>query len=130
MCRESIENNGNWFVASIVMSEIDVHNSSLTSENTWENTYLVKSENISSAYDKATSIGKSECRTYNSDKDVRGTQWVFLGVSELVPVFEDIEDGAEILWTDHSSMHIDEARSLTRPQEFWIDRDSPGSKGH
>jgi hypothetical protein len=29
-------------------------------------------------------------------------QWIFEGVTEVLPVYEEIEDGAEIMWAEYS----------------------------
>ena len=26
---------------------------------------------------------------------------IFVGIGELIPIYEDIEDGAELMWTDY-----------------------------
>jgi len=41
-------------------------------------------------------------------------QWRFAGISMLLPVYEDIEDGAEILWNERGLMRIGAIRKLTK----------------
>jgi hypothetical protein len=43
-----------------------------------------------------------------------GGEWRFAGISMLLPVYEDIEDGAEILWADHGLMRISKIKKLTK----------------
>jgi hypothetical protein len=28
-------------------------------------------------------------------------KWKFAGIGDLLPIYEDLEDGAEIMWTDY-----------------------------
>jgi hypothetical protein len=43
-------------------------------------------------------------------------RWVFEGVTELLPVYEDIEDGAEIMWAQHSPKMLKTLRHLVKPR--------------
>lgn len=43
-------------------------------------------------------------------------RWVFEGVSELLPVYEKIEDGAEIMWAQHSPRMLRTLRRLVKPK--------------
>ena len=66
------------------------------------------------AYDKAVKIGKeSEYKFINSDKIEM--EWVFVGIGELLPIYEDIEDGAELMWTDYG--YISNRRTMKMPYE-------------
>lgn len=64
----------------------------------WENTRLLRARNREEAYRKAMKLG----REGHPSKTAAG-EWRFVGISMLLPVYEDIEDGAEILWTHRGS---------------------------
>jgi hypothetical protein len=46
-----------------------------------------------------------------------GGEWRFVGLSMLLPVYEDLEDGVEVLWDDHGSIGLEKIRRLVKPKE-------------
>ncbi len=70
--------------------------------NVHENMYLVKANTAEKAYKKCLSEGKGMESIECTDQDTgQKGRWVFVGINELLPVYEKLEDGAEILWTTH-----------------------------
>jgi hypothetical protein len=56
---------------------------------------------------------------YVSDPDPstfggRKGRWVTLGVSELLPIYDPLEHGSEIMWIDHGTVDREDAKELTR----------------
>jgi hypothetical protein len=94
---------GPWFLADVVeRSEAVGTDKSNTNRRclTWVNTLLIQASSLSDAYDKAMIIAK---KTYTSRyKAVSGRtiQWTVVGISSLVPVYEELKHGSEISWTD------------------------------
>jgi hypothetical protein len=43
-----------------------------------------------------------------------GGEWRFVGLSMLLPVYEDIEDGAEVLWTDRGPLSVKRIKKLVK----------------
>ena len=41
-------------------------------------------------------------------------QWVFEGVTELLPIYEELEDGSEIMWAEHSPRKLKNLKKLVR----------------
>ncbi len=75
----------------------------------WENTRLLRAKNRKEAYRKALKLG----REGHPSKTKEG-EWRFAGISMLLPVYEDIEDGAEILWVDRGSLRLSSIRKLVK----------------
>jgi len=44
----------------------------------------------------------------------RGGEWRFAGISMLLPVYEKIEDGVEILWTDRGRLPVKSIKRLVK----------------
>ena len=59
--------------------------------------HLVRAHNPEDAYDKFFRLGESLCLSEHSF--YRDTQCIFLGLSQLSPLYDRIEDGVEILET-------------------------------
>jgi uncharacterized protein DUF4288 len=58
----------------------------------WENTRLIRAKNREQAYRKALAYGR-----LGHPSKTEGGEWRFAGISTLLPAYEDIKDGAEIL---------------------------------
>ena len=95
-----------WYVASYQLRFIDMDKEGNDDPErrflVWTNTILVKADNIEQAYDKAGEIGKSESAPYKGRPDAIDVRWVFEGIVEVLPIYEEIEDGAEIMWSERT----------------------------
>ena len=67
---------------------------------TWENTILVNATSIEVAYDKAVVFGLANTVPYKGGVDAVDVQWVFEGIVQLLPIYEDLNDGSEISWAE------------------------------
>ena len=113
---EKISNkNGNWYIAEIIEKCEPVERNEkqeLRRVTTWGNHHLIKADSPEKAFDKAEKIGKeAEYKFTNSDKIKM--EWIFVGIGELLPIYEDIEDGAELMWNDYG--FISNRRTLKMP---------------
>lgn len=66
----------------------------------WENTVLVRAANLDEAYDKIETIGMKATEPYKGGRDAVIVQWVFEGIIDLLPIYERLEDGSEIMWAE------------------------------
>jgi hypothetical protein len=49
------------------------------------------------------------------DERTRRTgRWVFVGLTSLLPIYDKLEDGAEILWREHENRTIRKICSLVK----------------
>lgn len=101
---EKISNqNKNWFIVEILEKcEPVIRNekNDLRRVTTWGNHHLIKADSPEQAFDKAVILGKEKNYKFtNSDKIEMES--IFVGIGELIPIYEDIEDGAELMWTDY-----------------------------
>jgi hypothetical protein len=101
---EKISNeNGDWYIVEIIekcepVNRDETHE--LRRVITWGNHHLIKASSIEQAFDKAVKIGREgEYKFINSDNIEM--EWIFVGIGDLLPIYEDIEDGSELMWTDY-----------------------------
>jgi len=81
---------------------------------TWENTIIVKARNLDHAYDKVSSLAKKQTRPYKGGTTGIDVQWLFEGIVELLPIYEKLADGAEIMWAEHRPRSLKSIRSRVR----------------
>jgi hypothetical protein len=84
----------------------------------WENTVLVKAATFDEAYAKVVSVGKSNATRYRGGPDCGvPVKWQYVGVTELLPIYEELEDGAEIAWAEHSPRALRKLRECVRTKK-------------
>lgn len=115
---EKISNEkGNWYIAEIIekCEPVDRNEKQdLRRVTTWGNHHLIKADSPEKAYDKAVKIGK-EAEYIFTNTDKIEMEWIFVGIGELLPIYENIEDGAELMWTDYG--FISNRRTMKMPYE-------------
>jgi hypothetical protein len=78
----------------------------------WENTRLIRATNRDQAYKKALKLGAEG----HPSQTNRG-EWRFAGISMLLPVYEKIEDGSEILWDKRGLMTVKQIKKLVKSKQ-------------
>ena len=116
--QEKISNEkGNWYIAEIIekCEPVDRNEKQdLRRVTTWGNHHLIKADSPEKAFDKAVKLGKEKNYKFiNSDKIEMES--MFVGIGELLPIYEDIEDGAELMWNDYG--FISNRRTMKIPYE-------------
>ena len=105
-----------WYVGTYQLRLLNPENDNENLESrfrTWENTVLVKAKDLDEAYKKLERIGKRSSRTYKGGPDGVIVQWQYEGIVELLPVYEELEDGNEIMWRDRTPRKLKTIRSST-----------------
>jgi len=80
----------------------------------WENTIILKAKDRDSAYSKAVRLGSSNKSTFSDDAGKRTGRWVFEGLTSLLPIYDDLSDGAEVLWRDQSGKALKSIRAMVK----------------
>lgn len=105
-----------WYVASYLIrfTEINDQNKDNQEERflSWENTIIVRASDLDEAYDKVVKIAQESTEPYLGGPDAVPVQWVFEGVTELLPIYEELEDGAEIMWAKHGPRKLKNLKKL------------------
>ncbi len=77
----------------------------------WENTILLQAEDREAAYDKAVRLASEDENPFDDgETDGRKGQWCYVGLSSLLPIYDELDDGVEVLWTDHGMLSFREAK--------------------
>jgi hypothetical protein len=119
---EILKNNKNWYLVEI----IDRCEPSDTKDQrplrrciVYGNYHLIKANSVGEAYDKAEKIGLEGSYIFkNSDKvDMK---WEFIGIGDILPIYEDIEDGAELMYTDYGFISAKRSDRFVISKADWI----------
>jgi hypothetical protein len=107
-----------WYVASYLIRfiEIECENNNDAEERfiSWENTVIVKASNLEEAYDKVVKIANETTEPYLGGPDAVPVQWVFEGLTELLPIYEELEDGSEIMWAKYLPRKLKNLQKMVR----------------
>lgn len=106
-----------WWIASYIERAVwdDLRRLAQSSRCTaWENTIIFKAKDGNSAYSKAVRLGSSNKSTFSDDTGKRTGRWVFEGLTSLLPIYDELADGTEILWRDHSGRALKSVRAMVK----------------
>ncbi len=94
-----------WYVASYLLRFVELDWKDKEDPDarflTWENTIIVEAKDIEEAYDKTVAFAAGATEPYKGGREAVEVQWIFEGVTEVLPIYEDLEDGAEIMSAEH-----------------------------
>lgn len=103
-----------WYLGSYLLRFIELDDDDRDDPEarflSWENTVLVKAKTIEAAYSKVERIGKLNSKPYKGGPLGVSVQWEYLGVTSVLPIYEDIADGAEVAWTERAPRKLKNLR--------------------
>ncbi len=81
----------------------------------WENTILIKARDREQAYRKAIAMCRRESGVEWTNLNGKGPgAWRFEGLTDLLPVYDKLENGAELWWTEHKNRSVKTIKSWTK----------------
>lgn len=83
---------------------------------TWINTHLIKATSPEEAYTKALAQGELSNNTYTNTDQIEVIS-TFRGLKNLLLIYEKLEDGAEIMWTEYDDLTEEQISALITPKE-------------
>src|SRR6516164_7214841 len=115
-----------WYVASYLLRFVEIKDERKDNARrkflSWENTVLVKARSLEHAYAKVTKIARAKTRPYRGGPKGIPVRWVYEGVTDLLPVYEELRDGAEIMWTERTASTVKTLRTLVKSKKVLLAR--------
>jgi hypothetical protein len=125
-------NHTGWWIASYLI-RFEWYDEDRANPNrratAWEDTVLIKASSREIAYKKTIGIGKSHngSEAWDSSDHQRKGAWRFEGLTSLLPIYDKIEDGVEILWREYESKSVKGIRAMVkRKADLECFDDAPG----
>jgi len=126
-----------WYVGSYLIRFIEVEDANNADEESeflsWENTVIVKAKDLAEAYAKVEEIGKEHDEPYQGGEEGILVNWIYEGVTKLLPIYEALEDGAEIMFAERESTKLKDLRKMVGPFKDYINEtpnQTPRSNGY
>ena len=82
----------------------------------WVNTILIRANSLDQAYEKALKQGSLYDDTYANSNDVLVTVR-FRGLRDLILIYEKLEDGAELSYTEYDDLNEEKIAAMVTPKE-------------
>ena len=85
----------------------------------WENTVILKAKDREIAFRKAIALANSSATgkwQLLDDPPGHLGRWIFEGLTRLVPIYDSLEDGAEVLWQEYTHKSLGSLRQRVRPK--------------
>ncbi|MBN1515757.1 DUF4288 domain-containing protein [Candidatus Sumerlaeota bacterium] len=121
---DKIINNENWYIAEIVERAENVGSDKSNPNRrctVWVNAVLVKAKSPEQAYEKAVSIGKEKYGPSRYKAAAGNTvQWRFLGIKDIIPIYENIEHGSEIFWEKWDPISVKKSERMIKSKKDLI----------
>lgn len=110
-----------WYVASYLIRFVELNESGNNDPEkrfiAWENTIIIQAKNLEDAYDKVIEEVKYQTKPYKGGPEGVPVQWVFEGVTELLPIYEELEHGAEIMYREHNPTKLKNLRKAVKQRD-------------
>jgi hypothetical protein len=123
MKKETLHRNRSphgWWVASYIERAVwddELYLSPNSRCVSWENTIILKAPNRQAAYTKAVFLASQQSIEFMDDSRGRKGHWVFEGLTSLLPIYDELEDGAEIFWIERRNRTIRKIKSMVKKKE-------------
>ncbi len=99
-----------WYVGAYQLRFIELDDGGPDDPNgqflLWTNTVIVKASSLDEAHRKVTHIAQQSERPYLGGAEGVPVRWVFEGITELLPIYEALGDGAEIMWEEETGVSL------------------------
>lgn len=125
-----------WYVGSYLLRFVELNDAGNDDPDSrflaWENTVIVQADDLEEAFRKVESLGRQQTDPYQGGPDGVPVQWLFEGITDLLPIYEALEDGSEIMWAEHDSVALGDLRTRSMSlqqirQRFQDDKARRGS---
>jgi hypothetical protein len=111
-----------WYVGSYLLRFIELNEAGNDDPDAsflvWENTVIVRAENLDEAFQKVEAVGLEQSEPYQGGPNGGvPVQWIFEGITDLLPIYQPLEDGAEIMWAEYESVKLSKLRGQSTTLE-------------
>ena len=93
-----------WYVGSYLLRFIELDSEGNDDEDnrflSWHNTILVRAKDLDDAYDKIEIEAIEHTDPYKGGDEGVPVQWVYEGITEILPIYDELEHGTEIMFSE------------------------------
>ncbi|MGJ7524727.1 DUF4288 domain-containing protein [Variovorax sp. GB1P17] len=105
-----------WYVVSYLLRFVELNDDRKDDNEarflSWENTILVRARTLDDAYEKGITVARENAKPYKGGPDGVPVQWKLVGITSVLPIYEKLGDGAEILWTERAPRKLKNLKQM------------------
>lgn len=109
-----------WYVVSYLLRFVELDDNDMDDDEarflSWENTVLVRAGDLDEAYGKGMANARGSTAPYRGGPEGSPVQWKLVGITEVLPIYEALEDGAEIMWAERAPRKLRNLKQMVRPK--------------
>ncbi|KRA06650.1 uncharacterized protein DUF4288 [Acidovorax delafieldii] len=107
-----------WYVVSYLLRFVELNDDRKDDDEarflSWENTVLVRASNLDEAHQKGLSVARENSKPYKGGPEGVPVQWRLVGITDVLPIYEELADGAEIMWTERAPRKLKNLKQMVR----------------
>jgi hypothetical protein len=107
-----------WYVVSYLLCFVELNDDRKDDDEarflSWENTVLVRASNLDEAHQKGLSVARENSKPYKGGPEGVPVQWRLVGITDVLPIYEELGDGAEIMWTERAPRKLKNLKQMVR----------------
>lgn len=111
-----------WYVVSYLLRFVELSDDKKDDEEarflSWENTILVRARNLDDAYEKGMAFALENTTPYKGGREAVPVKWELLGITDVLPIYEKLKDGAEIMWAEHAPRKLKNLKKIVLSKDF------------
>ena len=107
-----------WYVVSYLLRFVELNDDRKDDDEarflSWENIVLVRASNLDEAHQKGLSVARENSKPYKGGPEGVPVQWRLVGITDVLPIYEELGDGAEIMWTERAPRKLKNLKQMVR----------------
>ncbi len=109
-----------WYLVSYLLRFVELNDEHKDNDEarflSWKNSILVRAQTLDEAYARGLKMAREAAKPYKGGPSGVPVQWKLVGVTDVLPIYEELQDGAEILWTERAPRKLKNLKMMVRPK--------------
>ena len=114
----------NWYMVSYLLRFTELEDPRRNDDEarfmSWENTILVNATSLGNAYEKGKKVARENAKPYKGGPKGVPVQWKLVGITQVLPIYEALEDGSEIAWAERAPRKLKNLKQMVGSKRSFL----------
>jgi hypothetical protein len=114
----------NWYLVSYLLRFTELEDPRKNDDEarfmSWENTILVNATSLGDAYEKGKKVARENAKPYKGGPKSAPVQWKLVGITQVLPIYEALEDGSEIAWAERAPRKLKNLKQMVGSKRSFL----------